>query len=189
MITVVATYRTGSSTFCQRLQALTGYKYFNDEVTGETLHESKKEYTYPIHYDRQIHKVMPAQLRYWEQKGHAPLLDYVMDAQHRFYIVRENISEQIISFALAKKSLKFHPWTKGWEILPDVKSITLDELVVYEDFIRTEIAVQARLYKQYPGILVKYEDVFSEEDRYERPNIIMPVWNTKLNLRDYFPNI
>ena len=186
MITVIASYRSGSSAFCQKLSELTGYKYNQDTLTGETIHTYFKEYpearfTNP----KQIHKIIPDQIKHWEDRGYFPVLDYIEPAT-RFYLIRENITEQIISWVRAQNSKAFHPFQDNWQVEVE-EPVRVRQLENTEKMYAEILQRQSELYYRYPGVLVKYENIFSKETRYKRPDVEVPNWTSKLKIKNYFP--
>ena len=153
MITIVANYRTGSSTFHRSLGG-NGTEY---------LHNNICEYR-PPSPKYSVYKVMPDQFhfeKYYENFE----LDYLQKSDEIYYTLRENVSDQIKSYVYATKTGDWHPWQEN--MFPD--NTTKDDVILRycTDMILKCLQWQLKIYKKWGGTLVWLGNRNNEE-KYSR---------------------
>jgi len=163
VITVIANYRTGSSTFIKELSDSTGLKY-PEMCTGEYLYHQYQE---PSN-DYQIYKIMPDQVQH--RLYHEIFYRQYIKGADVIYLCRRNLTEQIISYINCVAHDVWHPVEcrneSDWfdDVLDSFDS-TIDIAI---DRITDNYERQHEFYKKWPGQVLFLEDRFDENQKYPK---------------------
>jgi hypothetical protein len=107
MLGIISGYRTGSTTLIQELSTTLNITY-NREFTGE-LDFVHNEFSYPEPIN-QIYKIMPTDNNLLGETRDLFYKHWLDNTFKLFYTVRNDITAQIKSWALASKTHRFHPF-------------------------------------------------------------------------------
>lgn len=167
MITIVANYRTGSSTFSKELGG----------DGEEWLHNHICDYRKPGDYN--VYKVMPDQFHY-EKYYKDFVKDYLEKSEKIYYTLRSDVSAQIQSYVYACKTSDWHPWSVLGENTMSEEAICWSA----KDCILTNLHWQSKIYKEFGGELIWLEDRNSKYTK--RVDYTPPQININLDVKSMF---
>tara|TARA_B100002019_G_C21063726_1_gene495404 strand:+ start:21 stop:620 length:600 start_codon:yes stop_codon:yes gene_type:complete len=176
MIILLSNFRVGSSVFQREYSKKTGATYWIYDKNGkggylpytaEYLHPFDGGYK-PPHPKINLYKVMPDQFKNNFKDFKKNFLD---ESSEIIYLVRKNLTEQILSYAICHETKNWHPWQENWNQRFEENyqySFKLDKQLYkhYETMILTNLHYQSIIYKDYPGKVSFLEDRFSEQIKY-----------------------
>ena len=176
MITIVANYRTGSSTFYRSL----GGVDHRDHGT-EYLHNNICEYR-PPSPEFSVYKVMPDQF-YYEKYYENFKEDYLRNSDEIYYTVRENICDQINSHIYAGKTSDWHPWQGV-----GIPNLSEEQHIVdaCKTMILNCVKWQAKIYKEWGGTLIWLEDRNDGKKYSRRIDYTPPHINIDIDVKSMF---